>query len=138
MTPLNAHSHSGGLNKEGCHTNKKTETYHCHKKKKSTKRSEPNKTIQAVLSQSELPSPELTDQTNDNSQDLMKLDYEGFTVWLDCQKRGAVKFRYNAQRDTGNFKRSSHFTSILMCLKNASSLQPKPTKQKTNDMIEAT
>lgn len=24
-------SHQGGLNSEGCHNNKKTETYHCHK-----------------------------------------------------------------------------------------------------------
>ena len=40
---------------------------------------------------------------------LLKLDYEGFTVWLDCSKRGAVKFRYNAQHDTGSFKRSSRF-----------------------------
>jgi len=28
---LSAHAHSGGLNSEGCHNNKKTETYHCHK-----------------------------------------------------------------------------------------------------------
>lgn len=39
----------------------------------------------------------------------MKLDYPGFTVWLDCSKRGAVMFRYNAQRDSGNAKRSSSF-----------------------------
>lgn len=39
------------------------------------------------------------------SGDVMRLDDEGFTVWLDCSKRGAVKFRYNAQRDQGNFKR---------------------------------
>jgi endonuclease G len=25
---------------------------------------------------------------------LLKLDYEGFTVWLDCEKRGAIKFQY--------------------------------------------
>ena len=37
--------------------------------------------------------------------EVLQLDYEGFTVWLDCDKRGAVKFRYNAQRDTGNHKR---------------------------------
>jgi len=43
------------------------------------------------------------------SNNLLQLDYEGFTVWLDCEKRGAVKFQYNAQRDTGNFKRSSNF-----------------------------
>jgi endonuclease G, mitochondrial len=40
---------------------------------------------------------------------LLKLDYEGFSLWLDCSRRGAVKFRYNAQRDSGNFKRSSRF-----------------------------
>jgi endonuclease G len=40
---------------------------------------------------------------------ILKLDYEGFTVWLDCDKRGAVKFRYNAQHDTGNAKRSDSF-----------------------------
>jgi endonuclease G len=40
---------------------------------------------------------------------LLKLDYEGFTLWLDCSKRGAVKFSYNAQRDSGSFKRSSRF-----------------------------
>jgi endonuclease G len=38
------------------------------------------------------------------------VDYTGgFTVWLDCEKRGAVKFQYNAQRDTGDAKRSSRF-----------------------------
>jgi endonuclease G, mitochondrial len=36
---------------------------------------------------------------------LLRLDYEGFSVWLDCRRRGAVKFRYVAQRDRGNFKR---------------------------------
>jgi endonuclease G len=40
---------------------------------------------------------------------LLRLDYEGFTVWLDCEKRGAVKWRYNAQRDTGNEKRADDF-----------------------------
>ena len=40
-----------------------------------------------------------------NAADIKKLDYEGFTVWVDCDKRGAIKFRYNAQRGSGNFKR---------------------------------
>ena len=53
----------------------------------------------------EQPSGEVT-STNTR---LLKLEYEGFTLWLDCGKRGAVKFRYNAQRDSGNFKRSSRF-----------------------------
>jgi endonuclease G, mitochondrial len=41
--------------------------------------------------------------------EVLQLDYEGFTVWLDCDKRSAVKFRYNAQRDTGNHKRKKSF-----------------------------
>jgi endonuclease G len=43
------------------------------------------------------------------SGNILKLDYEGFTVWVDCEKRGAVKFRYNAQHDTGSAKRSDSF-----------------------------
>jgi endonuclease G len=43
------------------------------------------------------------------SNNLLQLDYEGFTVWLDCEKRAAVKFRYNVQRDTGSFKRKKSF-----------------------------
>ncbi|CAG0994775.1 Nuclease [Myxococcaceae bacterium] len=41
---------------------------------------------------------------------LLRLDYEGFTVWLDCKERGPVKFRYNAQRDTGSATRADNFT----------------------------
>jgi endonuclease G len=41
--------------------------------------------------------------------DVMKLDYEGFTVWLDCARRGAVKFQYNAQHDMGSEARASSF-----------------------------
>ncbi|SJM89521.1 DNA/RNA non-specific endonuclease [Crenothrix polyspora] len=40
---------------------------------------------------------------------LIKLDYEGFTVWLDCNRRGAVKFQYNPQRDTGSAPRNDRF-----------------------------
>jgi endonuclease G len=40
---------------------------------------------------------------------VQRLGYEGFTVWVDCEKRGAVKFQYIAQRDTGNFKRKTSF-----------------------------
>ena len=28
-----AHSHSGGTNAQGCHTNRKTGEYHCHNRK---------------------------------------------------------------------------------------------------------
>jgi endonuclease G, mitochondrial len=40
---------------------------------------------------------------------IIKLDYEGFTVWLDCNRRGAVKFQYNAQHDTGKAPRYDKF-----------------------------
>jgi endonuclease G len=41
--------------------------------------------------------------------DVLKLDYQGFTVWLDCKERAAVKFQYNAQHDTGNEARAKDF-----------------------------
>lgn len=41
--------------------------------------------------------------------ELLRLNYDGFAVWLDCKERAPVKFRYNAQRDTGNAARASDF-----------------------------
>lgn len=38
-----------------------------------------------------------------------RVNYEGFTVWLNCQEHAVAKFRYNAQRDSGSFPRSSTF-----------------------------
>ncbi len=43
------------------------------------------------------------------ANEILRLDYEGFTIWLDCDRRGAVKFRYNAQHDTGSHKRHKRF-----------------------------
>ncbi len=43
------------------------------------------------------------------SNRILKLNYEGFTLWLDCKRRGAIKFSYNAHHDTGSFKRNSRF-----------------------------
>ncbi|MGZ3949607.1 MAG: DNA/RNA non-specific endonuclease [Flavisolibacter sp.] len=43
------------------------------------------------------------------SGNILKLDYPGFTIWLDCSKRGATKFQYVAQRDNGNAKRYGKF-----------------------------
>jgi endonuclease G len=48
-------------------------------------------------------------QVEPKQSNIRRLDYEGFTIWLDCSKRSAVKFMYNAQRDTGNHKRYSRF-----------------------------
>jgi len=44
-----------------------------------------------------------------HASETKRIDYEGFTVWVDCDKRGAVKFQYNAQQDTGSFKRHKSF-----------------------------
>ncbi|ESS71525.1 DNA/RNA endonuclease G, NUC1 [Methyloglobulus morosus KoM1] len=50
-----------------------------------------------------------SEQLSPASSRILKLNYDGFTLWLDYNRRGAVKFRYTAQRDTGNFKRNSRF-----------------------------
>ena len=50
-----------------------------------------------------------SEQLSAASNRILKLNYEGFTLWLDCNRRGALKFRYNAQRDTGSFKRNNRF-----------------------------
>jgi endonuclease G len=42
-------------------------------------------------------------------ENILKLDYEGFMVWLDCERHGAVKFQYNAQHDMGSEARASSF-----------------------------
>lgn len=103
-----ASAHSGRTNAEGCHTNKKTGEYHCHGKKSeatpaSAAMPEPQSTPAPAAIQTATPAAK-----TDNSK-IMKLDYQGFTVWLDCAKRGAVKFQYNAQHDTGNAARAKDF-----------------------------
>jgi endonuclease G, mitochondrial len=41
--------------------------------------------------------------------ETLKLDYEGFSVWLDCERNGAVGFHYKADADSGSFKRAKNF-----------------------------
>ena len=48
----------------------------------------------------------------------IKVDYEGFSVWLDCQRHGAIKFQYNAQHDTGHFPRANKFSLDAQVTKN--------------------
>jgi endonuclease G len=43
------------------------------------------------------------------SDQLLQLNYEGFTVWLDCSRRGAVRFQYTLTRDQGNHRRHDRF-----------------------------
>lgn len=94
-------AHPGGTNADGCHVDKKTGKQHCHKpKNKDVQKTEEKTTkLDKAAQQTEI----------NRSGNLLKLDYEGFTVWLDCARRGAVKFRYNAQHDTGSAKRNDKF-----------------------------
>lgn len=95
-------AHPGATNAEGCHTNWKTGVYHCHTHSKPLKKAAAVSSIPVDKTVS--PMADVT-----RTGDILKLDYEGFTIWLDCSQRGAVKFRYNAQHDTGNFKRYQDF-----------------------------
>lgn len=92
----------GGYNADGCHTNKKTGEYHCREKNKK-----PGEVGENNHSQQSNTSTKANARASNS--DILMLDYEGFTVWLDCSRRGAVKFQYIAQRDTGNAKRYDTF-----------------------------
>lgn len=99
-----ASAHPGATNAEGCHTNRKTGEYHCHQphsKKDSKEAVVSSKPIDTTVSNTSVGIARIGD--------ILKLDYQGFTVWLDCSQRGAVKFRYNAQHDAGDFKRYQNF-----------------------------
>jgi endonuclease G len=64
----------------------------------------PTNTVSAPTSSIAQSNTEIT-----RSGNILKLDYPGFTVWLNCAQRGAIKFQYVAQRDNGNFKRYNKF-----------------------------
>ncbi len=49
-------------------------------------------------------------EITNSPSDLRQVNYEGFTLWIDCKEHAAVKFRYNAQRDTGSEPRKDYFT----------------------------
>lgn len=94
----NSGAHPGGRDSEGCHVCRShcaqyglvTGERHCHNASPASPDTPPVPVLEV-------------------DAEILRLDYEGFTVWLDCGKRGAVKFRYNAQRDTGNHERASRF-----------------------------
>ena len=37
--------------------------------------------------------------------EILTLRYDGFTVWIDCNRRGAIQFHYTADTDSGSHKR---------------------------------
>lgn len=93
-------AHPGKANAEGCHTNRKTGDYHCH-------HASPKSPSKASSDHIQLASIETAHDATPGG--ILKLDYQGFTVWLDCSRRGVIKFRYNAQRDAGHEKRADRF-----------------------------
>jgi endonuclease G len=102
--PVVSKAHPGGMNAEGCHKNKKTGEHHCH-----TSKAHPSVKAQDVHEKSSEPVIRSNAAPSTQQGKVVQLDYEGFTVWLDCTKRGPIKFRYTAQHDTGNFKRAQDF-----------------------------
>ncbi len=114
ISPTIIKAHSGRTNAEGCHNDRKNGGYHCHGKKNTTSLN--NNLSNYKQFKSNLNNERLQDKkplSNKQSSEVFsrvfKLDYHGFSVWVDCNKRGAIKFRYNAQHDIGNLKRNSRF-----------------------------
>ena len=44
-----------------------------------------------------------------HASEIKRIEHESFTVWMDCDKRGKMKFQNNAQHDTGSYKRLKSF-----------------------------
>jgi endonuclease G len=92
---FNVWSHGGRLASDGCHNDRKAGERHCHGGATESKK-EPIKQQEYV--------PQIR-----SDKGILELNYEGFTVWVDCKERAPIKFRYNVQKDTGNFDRHSSF-----------------------------
>jgi hypothetical protein len=73
--PFKSYSHGGGLNKSGCHNNKKTGNYHCHKSSGNSNISKNSKFYSSEI----------------------KLNEDYFNKWLANQLGGQteVTFNYN-------------------------------------------
>lgn len=44
-----------------------------------------------------------------SASELREVKYQGFTIWLDCERRTAVRFEYHAGRDIGSLPREDDF-----------------------------
>lgn len=114
LCPITVYAHPGKVNADGCHTERKTGDYHCH-----PERAKPATTTAPAASEPVL-SPAASTPADSNAAntseapatvgDLMKIDYQGFTLWIDCKQRGAVRFEYIARRDSGNLPRAKDFS----------------------------
>lgn len=43
------------------------------------------------------------------SAEILRVEHEGFTLWVSCEFKAPVMYRYYAQRDTGSFSRENQF-----------------------------
>lgn len=43
------------------------------------------------------------------SAEVLKVEYEGYTVWVDCDRRGPVLFHYVAEADSGDYGRHVNY-----------------------------
>ena len=41
--------------------------------------------------------------------EIIKISYDGFTVWVDCERRGPILFHYVAEADSGSHERLSSY-----------------------------
>lgn len=70
--------------------------------------------------------------------DVIRIDHEGFTIWLDCARRGAVKFCYNAHVIRAISNAISGFISIQMSQSVVSKHPPALTNTLDKAMIADT
>ena len=135
LSSFDTYAHSGRTNADGCHTNSKTGDYHCHgttapvvlAPKLPTTAVEPDKPTPVVTTPKIQPiiTPTTTTVLNKpkpivipaiieqpKTTGIVQLDYDGFTIWLDCDKHAATKFKYTAQYDDGNYSRDSFNFSL--------------------------
>lgn len=93
-------AHPGGTDASGCHKEKSTGDHHCHGGSSGEKT-----TLEMKKDTSDIQMKRVTKI----STNRLQISNDGYTVWIDCEKRLPYKFRYNAQRDRGNFKRLHDF-----------------------------
>lgn len=109
LSTTNAFAHGGKTNANGCHTEKSTGIYHCHNSVPALTSAPIDATSVTKSVESASENAYLFNIISENN-DVLQLQYEGFTLWIDCNRKGATKFRYNAQRDSGSFPRVENFS----------------------------
>ncbi|WGS88696.1 DNA/RNA non-specific endonuclease [Methylomonas sp. UP202] len=112
--PMSGNAHPGKVNIEGCHTERKTGEYHCHPERAKPATAPAPAVSEPILSPSASSLAESSAVSPTEAPtiagDRMKLDYQGFTVWLDCSQRGPVRFEYIASKDSGDLPRAKDFS----------------------------